>query len=115
MLINIFYIIIYQDKTIKNKSTYIDNEDMSLLNLTIISENTVEERTKINLSENSLTHKTITSNHNSDDNNTDNEQIEQTFHNTPEENVNPIIINEMAIPKSQQVSLRDALKSITII
>ena len=79
-----------QDETLKNETSYIDNEDISLLSSTIIPENTVEERTKINLSENSLTHKKIC-NHNSGDNSRDNEQIEQTVHNNSEENVNPII------------------------
>ena len=45
---------------------------MSLLSSTIIPKNTVEERTEINLSEKSLTRKTITSNHDSDDNRNDN-------------------------------------------
>ena len=40
---------------------------------TLVPENPVEERTRINLSENSLTCKRVTSNHDSDDNSTDNE------------------------------------------
>ena len=98
-----------QDETLKNETTYIDNEDLSLLSSTIIPKNTVEERTKINLSEKSLTHQTIVSNHDSDDNSTDNEEMEQIVLNNPEENVNPIINNEMVLPNNQQVSLRDAL------
>ena len=98
----------------KNETTYIKNEDISLLSSTIISKNTVEERTKINLSEKSLTRKTITSNHDSDDNSTDNEQMEQIVHNNPEENVNPIISNEMVLPNNQQVSLRDALEVVPL-
>ena len=65
-----------QDETLKNETTYVDNEDISLLSSTVIPENTVEVRTKINLSENFLTHKIITSNHDSVDNSTENEQIE---------------------------------------
>ena len=57
-----------QGETLKNVNTYIDNEDISLLSSTAIPENTVEERTKINLSENSLTCKSIASNHDSDKN-----------------------------------------------
>ena len=72
------------------------------------------ERTEINLSENPLTHKTITSNDDSDDNSTDNEQIEQTVLNNPEENVNPIIKKEMVLPNNQQVSLRDALEVVPL-
>ena len=93
-----------QDETLKNETTYIYNEDISLLSSTIISKNTIEERTKINLSEKSLTRQTILSNHDSDDNNTDNEQMEQIVHNNPEEDVNPIINNEMVLPNNQQVS-----------
>ena len=103
-----------QHETLRNEINYIDNEDISLLSLTIIPKNTVEERTKINLSENSLTRKTVTSNHDSDDNSTDNEQMEQPVHNNPEENVNPFINNEMALPNSQQVSLRDALEVVPL-
>ena len=106
--------IINQDETLRNETTYIDNEHISLLSSTVIPENTVEERTKINLSENSLTHKRITSNHDSEDISTDNEKIEQTVHNNPEENINPIINNEMALPNSQQVSLRDALEVVPL-
>ena len=105
---------INQDETLKNETTYIDNEDISLLSSTIIPENTVEERTKVNSSENSLTRKTIISNHDSDDNSTDNEQIEQTVHNNPEENVNPIVNNEMALSNSQQVSLHNALEVLPL-
>ena len=65
-----------------------------------IPKNTVEERTKINLSEISLTRKTITSNHDSDDNSTDNEKIEQTFHNNPEESINQFMNNEMVLPNN---------------
>ena len=54
-------------KTLENKTTYIDNEDVSLLISTIFPENTVEERTKINLLENLFTRKSITSNHESND------------------------------------------------
>ena len=36
-----------QDETLKNETTYIDNEDISLLSSTIIPKNTVEGRTKI--------------------------------------------------------------------
>ena len=68
---------------------YIDNEDISLLSSTIIPKNTVKERTKINLSENSLKRQTILSNHDSDDSSTDNEQMEQIVSNNPAENVNP--------------------------
>ena len=96
----------------KNEITYIDNEDISLLTSTVITENTVEKRTKINLFKNSLINKTITSNHDRDDNSTDNKQIEQTVYNNPKENVNPIINNEVALPNSQQVSLRDALEVV---
>ena len=59
-----------QDETLNNGTTYIDNEDISLPSSTIIPKNTVEERTKINLSENSLKHQTILSNHHSVDNST---------------------------------------------
>ena len=45
-----------QDETLKNETFYIDNEDLSLLSSTVIPENAVEERTKINLSGNSLKH-----------------------------------------------------------
>ena len=78
-------------RDINRQTIYIDNEDISLLSSTIISESTVEERTKTNLSENSLTRKKIISNHDSGDNSTDNEQIEQTTYKNPEENANPII------------------------
>ena len=103
-----------QDEILKNETTYIDNEDISLLSSTIIPKNTVEERTKTNLSENSLKGQTILSNNDSDDNSTDNEQMEQTVHNNPEENVNPIINNEMVLPNNQQVSLRDALEVVPL-
>ena len=63
--------------------------------------NTVEERTKINLSENPVTRKTITSNHDSDDNSTDNEHMEQIVHKNTEENVKPIINNEMALHQNR--------------
>ena len=98
----------------KNETTYINNEDISLLSSTIIPKNTVEDRTKINLSEKSLTRKTITSNHDSDDNSTDNEQMKQIVHNNPGENVNPIINNEMLLPNNQQVSLRDSLEVVPL-
>ena len=98
----------------KNETTYINNEDISLLSSTIIPRNTVEEKTKINLSEKSLTRKRITSNHDSDDISNDNEQMEQIVHNNPEENVNPIINNEMVLPSNQQVSLRDALEVVPL-
>ena len=58
---------------------------------------------KINLSKNSLTRQKITSNHNSDDNIADNEQIEQNVHNSTKEDAN-----------SQQVSLRDALEVVPL-
>ena len=48
-----------QDETLKNETTYIDNEDISLFSSTIIPKNTVEERTKINLAENSVKRQTI--------------------------------------------------------
>ena len=48
------------------------------------------------------------------DNSTDNEQIEQPINDNPEENVNPIINNEMALPNSQQVSLRNALEVVPL-
>ena len=64
-----------QGETLKNETTYIDNEDISLLSSTVIPENTVQERTKINSSENSLTRKSMTHNHYSDGNSTDNKQI----------------------------------------
>ena len=98
----------------KNETTYINNEDISLLSSAIIPRNTVEEKTKINLSEKSLTRKRITSNHDSDDISNDNEQMEQIVHNNPEENVNPIINNEMVLPSNQQVSLRDALEVVPL-
>ena len=98
-----------KDETLKNETSYIDNEDIGLLSSTIIPGNTVEERTIIHSSENSLSCKTIESNHDGVDNSTDNEQIEQTVHNNLKEKVNPIINNEMALPTSQQVSSRDAL------
>ena len=60
----------------------------------------------------SLTRKKIRSNHDSDDNSTDNEQMKQPVPNNPKEKVNPIISNEMALPNSQQVSLRDALEVV---
>ena len=104
-----------QDETFLKKTTYIDNEDISLHSSTIIKKKTVEERTKINSSENSLTRKTITSNQDSDDNSTDNKQMEQPVHNNPEENVNPILNNEMALPNSQQVPLRNALEAVSLI
>ena len=40
--------------------------------------------------------------------------MEQPVHNNPEENVNPIINNEMALPNSQQVSLIDALEVVAL-
>ena len=86
-----------QDETLKNETTYINNEENSLLSSTIILKYTVEERDKINLSENSLTRKTITNNHDSDDNSTDNEQIEHTVNNNTEGSFNPIINNEIYI------------------
>ena len=86
-----------QDETLKNETTYINNEENSLLSSTIILKYTVEERDKINLSENSLTRKTITSNHDRDDNSTDNEQIEHTVNNNTEGSFNPIINNEIYI------------------
>ena len=101
-----------QDEPLKNETTYIYNEDISLLSPTIIPKNTVEERTKINLSEKSLTRQTILSNHDSDDNSTDNEQMEQIVHINPEENVNPIINNETVLPNNQQVSLSNALEVV---
>ena len=58
---SITYGSIDRDETSKNGTAFIDNEDISLLSLKIIPENIVEERTKINLWENSLTGKTITS------------------------------------------------------
>ena len=76
-------------------------KDLSLHSSTIISDNTVEERTKINLSSNSRTRKSITTNHDSDNNSTDNEQIERTVYDKPEENVNPIINKRMPLPTSQ--------------
>ena len=103
-----------QDETLKNETTYIDNEDISLLSSTIIPKNTVEERTKINLSENSLKRQTILSNHDSDDNRTDNEQMEQIVHNNPKENVNPIINNKMVLPNIQQVPLRDVIEVVPL-
>ena len=103
-----------QDEILKNETTYIDNEDISLLSSTVIPENTVEERTKINVSENSLKCQTILSNHDSDDNSTDNEQMEQIVHNNPAENVNPIRKHEMVLPNNQQVSLRDALEVVPL-
>ena len=103
-----------QDETLKNETTYIGNEDISSLNSTIIPKNTVEEGTKINLSEISLTGKTITSDHDSNSNSTDNEQMEQIVHNNPGENVNPIINNEMVLPNNQQVSLRDVLEVVPL-
>ena len=103
-----------QDETLKNETTYTDNEHISLLSSTIIPKNTVEERTKINLSEKCLTRGTISSNHDSDDNSTDNEQMEQIIHNNPEENVNPIRNNEMVLPINQQVSSRDALEVVPL-
>ena len=92
-------------ETLKNETTYIDNEDISLLSSTIIPKNTVEERTKINLSEKSLTRQTILSNHDSDDNSTDNKQMEQIVHNNPEENVNPIIKNSKEYTPQQKVCI----------
>ena len=80
----------------------------------VIPKNTVEERTKINLSENSLKHQTILSNHDNDNNSTDNEQMEQIVHNNPAENVNPIINNEMVLPNNQQESLRDTLEVVPL-
>ena len=103
-----------QDETLKNETTYIDNEDISLLSLTVIPKNTVEESTKINLSENSLKCQTILSNHDSDDNSTDIEQMEKIVHNNPAENANPITNNEMVLPNDQQVSLRDALEVVPL-
>ena len=103
-----------QNETLKNETTYIDNEDISLLSSTIIPKYTVEEKTKTNLSENSLKRQTILSNNHSDDNSTDNEQMDQIVHNSPAENVNPIRNNEMALPNNQQVSLRDALEVVPL-
>ena len=103
-----------QDETLKNGTTYIDNEDISLLSSTIIPKNTVDEIIKINLSENSLKRQTVLSNNDSDDNSTDNEQMEQIVHNNPAENVNPIRSNEMVLPNNQQVSLRDALEVVPL-
>ena len=103
-----------EDETLKNETTYIYNEDISLLSSTIIPKNTFEEKTKINSSEKSLTCQTILSNHDSDDNSTDDDQMEQPVHNNPEENVNPIINNEMDLPNSQQVSLRDELEGVPL-
>ena len=40
--------------------------------------------------------------------------MEQPVHNSPEENVNSIINNEMALPNSQQVPLRDALEGVPL-
>ena len=97
-----------QDETLKKETTHIYNEDISLLSSTIIPKNTVEK--KINLSEKSLTRPTILSNHDSDDNSTDNELTEQIVYNNPEENVNPITNNEIDLPYNKQVSLRDALE-----
>ena len=62
----------------------------------------VNDRTKTNLSENSLTRETILSNHDSDNNSPDNQQIEQIVHNNPEQNVNQIINNEMVLPNSEE-------------
>ena len=52
--------------------------------------------------------------HDSDDNSTENEQMEQIVHNNPAENVDPIINNEMVVPNNQQVSLRDALEVVPL-
>ena len=49
-----------QHETLKNQTTYTDNEDISLLSSTIIPKNTVEERTKINLSETNKWNKLLT-------------------------------------------------------
>ena len=40
--------------------------------------------------------------------------MEQIVHNKPEENVNPIINNEMVLPNNQQVSLRYALALVPL-
>ena len=85
-----------------------------LLSSSIIPKETVEERTKINLSEKSLTRQPILSNHNTNDNSTDNEKMEQIVHNNPEENVHPVINNEMVLPNNQQVSLRDAIEVVSL-
>ena len=98
----------------KNETTYIENENISSLSSTVMPENVVKERSKIYLSENSPTHKKITSNHDGDDNYTDNKQKEQTVHNNPEENINPIINKEMVLPNSQELSLRDALQVVPL-
>ena len=89
-----------------------------MLSSTIIPKNTVEEKTKINLSENSLTRKAVTSNHDSDDNSTDNEQMEKIVHNNPEENVNPIINNSLVIITNNEkiftITLEEIITRITI-
>ena len=77
-----------QDETSTNEATYIDNEGVSLLSSSVVPKNAIEERTKIILSGNLLTCKSITSNHDSDDKSTDNDQIEQVVNNNPDENVN---------------------------
>ena len=40
--------------------------------------------------------------------------MEQIVHNNLEENLNPIINNEMVLPNNQQVSLRDALEVLPL-
>ena len=40
--------------------------------------------------------------------------MEQPVHNNSEQNVNQIINNEMALPNSQQVSLRNALEVVPL-